>query len=431
MAPEQATSRSRIGPETDVWALGLMAFHLLTGRHYWYAFNHDAQPTPMEVGVEVLTAPLESASARAVSLGVGGLLPPGFDAWFARCVARDRGARFRDATECITALREALVGRAAQPPTARTTPAAPRLPGPMPMQTGAGFASFEVPVSFVAPGPVAPHNVRSQPTPSTRHDPWAGAATSGRTEAPTHSSGKSTDGARDVSKQHSRFSIATMTMTTALALSASGYWGWSRMQAGRSSNGSQGSLATSASTGNSSNSEVRGTPPTPYPQPDLPYRPPPARRAVDYHPVVPQNQAPPSPFAGYSDVRCTATPRDSFHLRASPTTARSGGVGYPGNSTVGLVRAERLVRNGARMFFVRVGSGASGYIFLLPGELDSTCPPDIVTRVNQAPCITTCARDYSRGMAQCEDGCGPYEEMYSRCLQQCGTSMDEIGLPEQ
>jgi serine/threonine protein kinase len=248
MAPEQATSRSRIGPETDVWALGLMAFHLLTGRHYWYAFNHDAQPTPMEVGVEVLTAPLESASARAVSLGVGGLLPPGFDAWFARCVARDRGARFRDATECITALREALVGRAAQPPTARTTPAAPRLPGPMPMQTGAGFASFEVPVSFVAPGPVAPHNVRSQPTPSTRHDPWAGAATSGRTEAPTHSSGKSADGARDVSKQHSRLSIATMTMITALALSASGYWGWNQLQSARLSNAGESALNTNSPT---------------------------------------------------------------------------------------------------------------------------------------------------------------------------------------
>ncbi|MCA9580096.1 MAG: serine/threonine protein kinase, partial [Myxococcales bacterium] len=35
MAPEQTERGDRIGPQTDVWALGLIAFTVLTGRKYW------------------------------------------------------------------------------------------------------------------------------------------------------------------------------------------------------------------------------------------------------------------------------------------------------------------------------------------------------------------------------------------------------------
>ena len=35
MAPEQTDRKGRICPATDVWALGLIAFKLLTGRDFW------------------------------------------------------------------------------------------------------------------------------------------------------------------------------------------------------------------------------------------------------------------------------------------------------------------------------------------------------------------------------------------------------------
>src|SRR4051812_17815117 len=37
MAPEQTRRSSKIGPTTDIWALGLIAYRLLVGRPYWLA----------------------------------------------------------------------------------------------------------------------------------------------------------------------------------------------------------------------------------------------------------------------------------------------------------------------------------------------------------------------------------------------------------
>jgi serine/threonine protein kinase len=103
MAPEQTEARSVIAPAADVWALGLIAFYLLTGRPYW----RDAA-SPMALMREVVLEPLETASQRAALFGVGHLIPPGFDAFFARCVVRDPNARFADARELRKHLAEAL-----------------------------------------------------------------------------------------------------------------------------------------------------------------------------------------------------------------------------------------------------------------------------------------------------------------------------------
>jgi serine/threonine protein kinase len=68
MAPEQS-SRSPVTPATDVWALGLIAFYLLTGKYFWRAAQRD-DATVMELMREVLFEPVLPASARAAELGV-------------------------------------------------------------------------------------------------------------------------------------------------------------------------------------------------------------------------------------------------------------------------------------------------------------------------------------------------------------------------
>jgi serine/threonine-protein kinase len=126
MAPEQVT-RGEITPATDVWAVGLIAFRLFTGFHYWL---HDGSgPDSLRALLdEVTTEPLVSATARAVAHGFTGDLPTGFDAWFARCVARDPKHRFPSAREMAVALAEIM------PPTSSVPVldyvAAPAVPKP-------------------------------------------------------------------------------------------------------------------------------------------------------------------------------------------------------------------------------------------------------------------------------------------------------------
>jgi len=111
MAPEQTEARGNIAPSADVWALGLIAFRALTGTHFWRSVSGEA-PSLSALMREVLIEEIPRPSAR---VEVAAKLPTGFDAWFARCVARDPQARFPDAR----AAHEAFVAMAqnAQPAT--------------------------------------------------------------------------------------------------------------------------------------------------------------------------------------------------------------------------------------------------------------------------------------------------------------------------
>jgi formylglycine-generating enzyme required for sulfatase activity/tRNA A-37 threonylcarbamoyl transferase component Bud32 len=100
MAPEQTDRKGRICPATDVWALGLIAFYLLTGRSFWIEADGGSLPQLLR---EIVFEPIPPATERATALGVASLLPEGFDAWFARCVDRDVDARFGDAGEATRA----------------------------------------------------------------------------------------------------------------------------------------------------------------------------------------------------------------------------------------------------------------------------------------------------------------------------------------
>ena len=108
MAYEQA-ARGAIGPTTDVWAFGLIAFYLLTGKTYWKSGNsEDGNMT--QLFAEVLSLPLTPPSLRGAELQSSVSLSPAFDAWFARCVHREPAQRFQSIAETMRALMDTGVG---------------------------------------------------------------------------------------------------------------------------------------------------------------------------------------------------------------------------------------------------------------------------------------------------------------------------------
>ena len=107
MAPEQLSPGDPIGPATDVWALGLLAFWMLTGKEYWLASNNE-HGSVSSLLLELVTRELEPASERAAKLRAPTTIPPGFDAWFARCVHRVPSERLENAATCLDAFAAVL-----------------------------------------------------------------------------------------------------------------------------------------------------------------------------------------------------------------------------------------------------------------------------------------------------------------------------------
>ncbi|MDB4929111.1 MAG: putative serine/threonine-protein kinase pknH, partial [Myxococcaceae bacterium] len=149
MAPEQSEAQGIIGPPTDVWAIGLVAFYLLTGRSFWNSATGANTNVPAMMR-EMLFGAMPAASMRAAELGVGSLVPAGFDAWFARAVARDAAQRFPDAAAAAVTLEAALKGSAP----ARTVPLAVVTPG-VPALAAAAAPAYHPTLTGAAP-PRAP-----------------------------------------------------------------------------------------------------------------------------------------------------------------------------------------------------------------------------------------------------------------------------------
>jgi formylglycine-generating enzyme required for sulfatase activity/tRNA A-37 threonylcarbamoyl transferase component Bud32 len=108
MSPEQTDRKGRICPATDVWALGLIAFRLLEGRDFWAEADGSLASLLREICLDPIPfATVRAAQLRALPVEEGQFavpeLPPGFDAWFARCVSRDIDARFPEAGEAVRA----------------------------------------------------------------------------------------------------------------------------------------------------------------------------------------------------------------------------------------------------------------------------------------------------------------------------------------
>lgn len=97
MPPEQATGdTARIGPSSDLWALGLIAYRLLTGAIYWKSL------TMAELLVEVLSKPMDPPSQT------NSMLTSAFDAWFFQACDRDPAKRFSSVWDLVRALARAL-----------------------------------------------------------------------------------------------------------------------------------------------------------------------------------------------------------------------------------------------------------------------------------------------------------------------------------
>ena len=130
MAPEQTSAGGRISPATDVFAYGLLAFYVLTGRIYWRS-AHDGKSIGGLMRELFVDEP-EPASARARALAPEVELPLGFDAWFARTLVRDASRRFANGGEASRALASVFRGRDAAMGYASTmeVPAIASMPAP-------------------------------------------------------------------------------------------------------------------------------------------------------------------------------------------------------------------------------------------------------------------------------------------------------------
>ena len=155
MSFEQITDRP-LSAQTDVWALGLSAFYMLTGARYWTA-GYGERTSVQALFSEILSSPRPAPSRRLREQNSSVELPAAFDAWMLRCIARDPSQRFASAGAAVRAL--AQVFEPAQRASAKPSPMGER---PRPVREADG-----APESAVLAGtkrrPPAPHRTKRRP----------------------------------------------------------------------------------------------------------------------------------------------------------------------------------------------------------------------------------------------------------------------------
>jgi tRNA A-37 threonylcarbamoyl transferase component Bud32 len=92
MSPEQARGLRSVDYRSDLWSVGVIAYRCMVGH---LPFEGEAVG---DLLVKICTAPLPVPSQQASGV------PPHFDAWFQRALAREPGERFASAMELAEAL---------------------------------------------------------------------------------------------------------------------------------------------------------------------------------------------------------------------------------------------------------------------------------------------------------------------------------------
>src|SRR5690606_3214657 len=112
MSPEQTMGAKNVDQRTDVWALGAMSYHALTGVRPFDADSLGALVYAITAG------PIAPPSTHNPELS------PEIDAWMAKALQRNPEARFSSAKELSTAFLDAVSGVAPRP---SRTPLGPEL----------------------------------------------------------------------------------------------------------------------------------------------------------------------------------------------------------------------------------------------------------------------------------------------------------------
>jgi serine/threonine protein kinase len=143
MSPEQIRGDGTVGPGADIYALGHVAYTLLTGEAYW-ALEAKHAISVFALFHKMLSGNPEAPAARAGRRGV--VLPPAFDAWFAAATALDPIGRPEGALAAVALLADALEAPGDAAPSPRTEPPAP--PKPSSWQPPPPALRSEIPSAF-------------------------------------------------------------------------------------------------------------------------------------------------------------------------------------------------------------------------------------------------------------------------------------------
>ncbi len=152
MSPEQARGQGTVGPQSDVWALGLVTLRLLTSAIYWHA------DTLADLLMKIMVDPLDLPSKRFPDL------PINIDAWFLKSCERDLSRRFGSIGEQVRAFNAVVGGgsiNAVNAPAGGTM-----MIGPPNQHT---FQQAQRPQSHTGPHPTGSHGAQTGPNAPPMH----------------------------------------------------------------------------------------------------------------------------------------------------------------------------------------------------------------------------------------------------------------------